>query len=83
MTISDSACRCIVLAATGAGKVTTCAACGTVHVAMAQMSLRLTRATFQDLAALVGPAALAVASDGAIVSHRDDHAGRLPDRALH
>ncbi len=85
MTTPDSACSCIVLAATGAGKVTTCAGCGTVHVSMPQMSLRLTRATFQDLAALVGPAALAIdgaPSPSAGPSLADD-AGRIPDRALH
>lgn len=53
MTISDFACSCIVLASGAAGQVTTCPECGTIHIAMPQMSLRLTRDTFLGLAGLV------------------------------
>jgi len=78
MSTSDSDCRCIVLASGAAGQVTTCPECGTVHVAMPQMSLRLTRETFHGLASLVVRASLEL--DGAAPQPR---AERVLDRALH
>lgn len=56
MTTSDSTCRCVVLASGAAGQVTTCPECGTMHVAIPQLSLRLTRETFRGLAALMARA---------------------------
>jgi hypothetical protein len=56
MTSSDSNCRCVVLATSDAGQISTCPECGTVHISMPQMSLRLTRETFRSLAGLVTPA---------------------------
>lgn len=55
---SDSACRCTVLAANPAGKVVSCPACGTVHVALPQVSLRLERDGFRDLVYLLARAQL-------------------------
>lgn len=78
MRISDSACRCIVLASGAAGQVSTCPDCGTIHVSMPQMSLRLARGTFDALAGLVASARLAL--DGAATQAPP---GRGPGRALH
>lgn len=78
MRISDSACRCIVLATGAAGQVSTCPDCGTIHVSMPQMSLRLRRDTFEALAGLVASARCAL--DGATTQpFPDSGAGR----ALH
>lgn len=78
MSIPDSDCRCIVLASGAAGQVTTCPECGTIHVSMPQMSLRLTRDTFHGLAALVVRASLEL--DDAKPQARPE---RVLDRALH
>ena len=78
MTISDSTCRCVVLASGHAGQVSTCPECGTVHVSMPQMSLRLTRETFRSLAGLVASAHFKL--DGA-APQATAH-GHI-DRALH
>jgi hypothetical protein len=60
MTASNSACRCTVLATGTAGKVLSCPACGTVHVALPQLSLRLERGNFRDLVYLLATAQLAL-----------------------
>lgn len=78
MTISDSACRCVVLASGTAGQVSTCPECGTIHIAMPQMSLRLTRETFRGLAQLVTSAHVEL-DGGAAQPSRE----RRPGRALH
>jgi hypothetical protein len=78
MSFSDSDCRCVVLASGAAGQVTTCPECGTIHVSMPQMSLRLTRDTFHGLASLVVRASIAL--DDAKPQARPECAA---DRALH
>jgi predicted RNA-binding Zn-ribbon protein involved in translation (DUF1610 family) len=78
MTPTDSACRCVVLATADTGQVSTCPECGTIHISMPQMSLRLTRETFRSLAGLVTSAHVEL--DGA-TAQAAPH-GHL-NRALH
>ena len=56
-------CRCTELATGAAGKVFTCDACGTVHVALPQVALRLERSAFRDLVYLLARAQLAIEDD--------------------
>ena len=56
MTASHSSCNCIVLSAGPAGQVLACPECGTIHLHLAQLTLRLAPDRFGELSVIVAKA---------------------------
>jgi hypothetical protein len=58
MTASHSSCNCIVLATGPAGQVLACPECGTIHLHLPQLTLRLAPDRFGELSVIVAKALL-------------------------
>jgi hypothetical protein len=56
MTASHSSCNCIVLATGPAGQVLACPECGTIHLHLPQLTLRLAPDRFGELSVIVAKA---------------------------
>jgi hypothetical protein len=56
MTASHSSCNCIVLSAGPAGQVLACPECGTIHLHLSQLTLRLAPDRFSELSVIVAKA---------------------------
>jgi hypothetical protein len=56
MTASHSSCTCIVLATCQSGQVLACPECGTIHLHLPQVTLRLSPDRFSDLSGAVAKA---------------------------
>jgi hypothetical protein len=56
MNDSHASCRCIALASGPLGQVLACPECGTIHLSLPQVSLRLSLDNFNELSAMVGKA---------------------------
>ncbi|TQK10662.1 hypothetical protein [Herbaspirillum sp. SJZ107] len=56
MTASHSSCNCIVLSAGPAGQVLACPECGTIHLHLSQLTLRLDPDGFSELSVIVAKA---------------------------
>jgi hypothetical protein len=56
MTASHTSCNCIVLASGPVGQVLACPDCGTIHVHLPQVTLRLAPDRFSELSVIVAKA---------------------------
>jgi hypothetical protein len=56
MTASCSSCKCIVLASAAVGQVLACADCGTLHLHLPQVTLRMAPDRFGELSVIVAKA---------------------------
>jgi hypothetical protein len=56
MTASHSSCNCIVLSAGPVGQVLACPECGTIHLHLSQLTLRLAPDRFSELSVIVAKA---------------------------
>jgi hypothetical protein len=56
MTASHTSCNCFVIASGPVGQILACPDCGTIHIALPQVSLRLAPDSFRDLSITVAKA---------------------------